>query len=562
VDWRDSQIRLEGGIEGLFTLDGSGTTTETAIDLGVDFGVEQLHSVAALAGGPVIDGLSGSASGRVDIRAEADSGWQPTVEFESDDLAVQFREHELENLEPIRAAWQSDGLTIESLFLGDDAETSDLFVSGTATMPSGDLELNLQASLDAGWLTAIVPDLDVNGGTIDVLANVRGTTAAPRLDGQGSLRQGEIVAPGGLISFDDLEGLALFYPEQVVLDRVTARAASGRMLASGNIGLPTKDEPLSYRFQVSSRDFSLRYPEGWLLSGDTELVVSSRPDGRAVEGSVSLARALYSQDVSLGLAQLFQALFQRERIQVEEADEELADTTLNVVVEGDRALRIRNNLADLYGRLDLVVRGTAARPIVFGEIELERDGTLEYSGTEYSIERGLLSFVNPYRIEPVVDLVANASTREYDVTMNLSGAIDKINATFTSDPPLADLEIISLLATGGVGGSASGSSGLDPSSIIFGQAASLIAARANNLFGFDKLKIDPLTGESGNLSSARVTVGKQLTRDIFATYSYDPTATEEQILQLEWQVDRDLALVFTQNGDGTYAADARWEKHF
>ena len=57
-------------------------------------------------------------------------------------------------------------------------------------------------------------------------------------------------------------------------------------------------------------------------------------------------------------------------------------------------------------------------------------------------------------------------------------------------------------------------------------------------------------------------VGKQLTRDLFATYSYDPSATEEQILQLEWQVSQQLALVATQNGDGSYAVDARWERSF
>ncbi len=49
---------------------------------------------------------------------------------------------------------------------------------------------------------------------------------------------------------------------------------------------------------------------------------------------------------------------------------------------------------------------------------------------------------------------------------------------------------------------------------------------------------------------------------MLATYSYDPSLTEQQILQLEWAVARGLTLVATQNGDGTYAVDARWEKSF
>jgi translocation and assembly module TamB len=82
------------------------------------------------------------------------------------------------------------------------------------------------------------------------------------------------------------------------------------------------------------------------------------------------------------------------------------------------------------------------------------------------------------------------------------------------------------------------------------------------LFGLDQFRIVPLTSSTGDLSSARVTVGKQLSRDLFATYSYDPSETEEQIFELEWRVSRSLVLVLTQNGDGTYAADAKWEKVF
>ena len=109
-------------------------------------------------------------------------------------------------------------------------------------------------------------------------------------------------------------------------------------------------------------------------------------------------------------------------------------------------------------------------------------------------------------------------------------------------------------------GSDAGLEGAAAESFLYGQATSLIAGRFNRLFGLDQFRIDPLTSSSGALSSARVTVGKQLSRDLSVTYSYDPSQTEEQILELEWRLSRSLLLVLTQNGDGTYAVDARWEK--
>ena len=89
-----------------------------------------------------------------------------------------------------------------------------------------------------------------------------------------------------------------------------------------------------------------------------------------------------------------------------------------------------------------------------------------------------------------------------------------------------------------------------------------MALHAHRLFGLDKFQIDPLTSSTGRASTARVTVGQRLSRDLFATYSYDPSITEQQILQLEWQVSPGMVLVLTQNGDSTYAVEARWEKSF
>ena len=106
----------------------------------------------------------------------------------------------------------------------------------------------------------------------------------------------------------------------------------------------------------------------------------------------------------------------------------------------------------------------------------------------------------------------------------------------------------------------------DPSTsaatFLYGQAASVIGQRVTSLFGFDKFRIDPLTGSGDQLSKARVTVGKRLSKDVLVTFSADPSSTEAQRLQIEWQLSPGLVLVLTQNGDDSYSADARWESSF
>ena len=97
--------------------------------------------------------------------------------------------------------------------------------------------------------------------------------------------------------------------------------------------------------------------------------------------------------------------------------------------------------------------------------------------------------------------------------------------------------------------------------LLYGQAASLVGDRVGKLFGFDRIRVEPLTTED-TVASARVTVGKRLSSRLFVTYSYDPASTAQNIYQVEWLVTDGLMLVLTQNGDESYAVDARWEMRF
>src|SRR5262249_23729929 len=94
--------------------------------------------------------------------------------------------------------------------------------------------------------------------------------------------------------------------------------------------------------------------------------------------------------------------------------------------------------------------------------------------------------------------------------------------------------------------------------LLLGQAASLLTQRVGSLFGFDAFRIEPLSRSGESVSSARVTVGKRVSRSVYVTYSYDPSSTGGQSLQVEWQVQQGLSVLLTQEQD-SYAVDVLWE---
>ena len=70
-------------------------------------------------------------------------------------------------------------------------------------------------------------------------------------------------------------------------------------------------------------------------------------------------------------------------------------------------------------------------------------------GKRYSITRGTIDFNNPTRIEPFFDIETETRVRvpgqTYRVTVRATGTLARFTPTFSADPPLPEVEVLSLL---------------------------------------------------------------------------------------------------------------------
>src|SRR6185503_13031466 len=408
-------------------------------------------------------------------------------------------------------------LWFDSLYLGTPEGESEVVVAGSVGLAAdAPLDLRLQGVVENEWLKPILPGFELTGSS-DVLATVRGTAEAPKVNGQASLRPGvQLVSEALPEPIDNLKGVALFYPDRLVIDRMQGTMGGGTLQASGTLEWPRPDEATSARFQIALRKVQLHYPEGWLVRGDADLVWAIVGDEQWIRGQAVLDRALYVRDVDLGLVPLLQKFFRKQRQEVAVADEDLGDVQLNLQVRAPGTVRIKNNLADLKGSAELTLRGSLAGPIIFGRVEAEPGGRLVYSDNDYRIERATLTFANPHRVEPLLDLVATTRVASYDVRLALFGNLERLNATFSSDPPLPDLEVLSLLLSGAPARLEDELSQLRgpqqqtttensaAEALLLGQAASAITQRVGSLFGVDAFRIEPLSRSGESVSSARV----------------------------------------------------------
>ena len=162
-------------------------------------------------------------------------------------------------------------------------------------------------------------------------------------------------------------------------------------------------------------------------------------------------------------------------------------------------LTVQTTLAKLSGGVDLRLRGSAARPVLLGRINVA-EGDLNIGGTKYHLERGDVTFTDPVRIDPVLDIEATTRVRDYDITVGLHGTLERLTTTYRSDPPLSSEDIVALLAFGrtqyDTTGAATPQFGFaeSASNAVLGQAINqAVTNRMQKLFGVSSIESIPLS---------------------------------------------------------------------
>ena len=77
---------------------------------------------------------------------------------------------------------------------------------------------------------------------------------------------------------------------------------------------------------------------------------------------------------------------------------------------------------------NLRLRGTVGNPALLGRVNITQ-GQVVFFGTRYSIDQGSISFFNPLGVEPVLNIDLETKARGIDVTLNVSGPLNKLGLT-------------------------------------------------------------------------------------------------------------------------------------
>ncbi len=452
-----------------------------------------------------------------------------------------------------------------------------LGLSGSVDLATYEVSLGVDGDANLGILQGFFQNLRASGDAV-VRAEVTGSVQQPVLTGQAAVSNGRIrhfSLPHGLEAID---GRIIFEPGGIRFDDVSAMMGGGPVTIGGRVGLEGF-QPGELAITATGQEMQLRYPVGFRSIIDTDLVLRGDVSAPLLAGTVNVRDAVLLDGLDMDVG-LFGIGSSDDAAAVAVVEEPGLPLNFDIRIVAPSTLRMTSNTTRIVSSAELTLRGTYEQPLLFGTAEIER-GEAFIEGNRYRLNHGTIGFANPTAIEPFVDAELETDVRvpgqTYRVVVRVTGTLDRLVPTLSSDPPLPEVDILSLLL-GDIRNPASAdlraarAPELAQQQRIQAGAARLLASPltsgvgrvVQDSFGVDTFQITPSLGDPSSQQSAqlnptaRVLIGKRISSRALLTLSRALAgANRDLIVVLEYDQSDRLSWILSQNEDRTYALDFR-----
>ena len=479
------------------------------------------------------------------------------VAAELSHLALEYESIKLENQGPVKFHYGGHEIRVEQADLrGTD---TDFHISGFARF-AGDraVDLRLAGALNLGLIGAFVPGLD-SRGPAQIDAGIAGTLSNPRITGRVHVENASARFGDFPVGLSQVGGDFVFDTSRLVFDNVTAQGGGGRLQIVGS--LTYGNGPLRYDLTATSEQVRIRYPVGMSWLADGTLRFAGTGEAATLSGHVTVNRLLMSENLDLTS---FAGSPTEGVAAPTTASPFLRNLQFDIQADSTPGARLEWSSGRFQTEASVRVRGTWEHPILLGDIHLV-SGQMNFRGSQYQLSRGDINFVNPFRLDPVVNVEATTTIQRYAVTIDFTGQASRLTMSYRSDPPLPSSDIVNLLALGQTGEEsqlrgtgAVQTPELGATTLLSQAVSSQLGGRIQRLFGISHFSVDPSYVSQTTASQspgARVAVAQQFSRGLVITYSTDVTSTQYQIIQIEYTIRPDLSVVALRDANGTFGID-------
>lgn len=472
--------------------------------------------------------------------------------------------YRIENMDTLVVKLENNNLRFDAFELLVQRQSIDIRGYIPLDFQRGTFDVRCSAErFDIAPLAALVPDAPEAKGFLSVNATLTGTLKEPEINGELSVQDVTFAIPE--LMLDSINGSISFRKDAITIKQFTGKVNKGVVSTHGVVHFEKeKFDLMSLQTTVQKVEYRSNEYGKYVISG--ELETSGRGDSIFLTGDITLDKAIY--DIPFNVQTIITLLTSVNRPLPEQA-EILKHIHCDIGVTAPNRALVKNNIADVTADIDLQLSGLLSRINVYGRIATSQTGTVKYLGKKFDIVNATIEFDNPYTIDPVLNLEAttfvSSSDGDYDITLLLSGTIENWRLELSSNPPVPEQDIISLILIGrrrpiteiaaeGAGFNLKGAA----RDYALDLARGNIERRAERTLGLDKVTI------SGDLLAPRelsIGIEKKLSRRLTLVYGAGIESWELHRIGFNYDITDNLS-IFTLHDQENLNSSVDLDIHF
>jgi autotransporter translocation and assembly factor TamB len=380
------------------------------------------------------------------------------------------------------------------------------------------------------FLRKLVPDIKVIEGSAGANVTINGTIKKPDLS--GAIRANLARFQAKTDTVPPISAFATnvsFRRDRITIDQLKGLAGGGSFGAGGAIDLTDGTNP-KFDITLTGRQVLLTRSDGIIVRTNLDMAIRGPFSAVEIGGTVGITNSRFFKDVDIlplnlpGRPPPQPPARAMPNIAIETPP--FNDWKFNIAIRTDEPFLIQSNLARGRVGINLQVGGTGAAPTVTGVVTVNRlVADLPFSKME--IDGGTISFVQGANIlDPSLSITGRSTVSDYDVRMRIFGHVSNPTVLLDSSPPLAQGDILVLLATG----STTSAFAQDPS-LLAGRATFIVLQQLYKKFFPSTNRADEQKEPFIDRFSVNVTPGNRVgEQDIVTTFR----------LTKNWQIIADL----------------------
>ncbi|UTH76227.1 translocation/assembly module TamB domain-containing protein [Chromobacterium sp. IIBBL 290-4] len=398
------------------------------------------------------------------------------------------------------------------------------------------------------------PGLEL-GGQLSAAMELSGPLSQPQAQGQIRGERLKLADHRTGITLDQGSLLARLDGRQLQLQQLRFVSGKGEVNASGSLDF-SHEQP-DARVKVTLQRFSV------FDKPNRRLVVSGQSELAFIGGKLSLNGRIRSDYGRVGLPKLGAPDLGGDVVVVGRAAPEpsaFASMPLTVALDLDLGDRFRFSGQGLDVELSGQVRVTAnpgEAPAAKGQVKVDK-GRYKAYGQDLDITFGAITFNGPLD-NPLLNVQATRRLSPVGAGVEVSGSVSAPKVRLITDEPMADKDKLAWLVLGRA------ASGDRDNNDLAASAGMMLAGSINDHVGlFDDLGVSSRkerTLANGTVSPAEqvVTVGRQLTRELYLGYEYG-ISSADQAVKLAYQLSKSWSVIL--KAGTAMSAESRYTVRF